>query len=263
MIEKGADGFHLVEEIAPDTYRLDEGGIANCYLLVGEKRALLIDSGCGVGDLSKCTSALTSLPVTLALTHRHCDHAGGRSFFPKYYVHKNDRNVIYKVLSSDLASKTLLKGRDDIAKPVVLSKGKYPHSRCVYMDDDMVFDLGNRLVKIVNVPGHTKGSIVFLDEKNKLMFTGDDVNPYLWMQLPGCTSITRWLVGAKKVLALADSYTPYCGHNEGIISKEDIANLIGVMGKLLKEKPSFKGKTIDYPSPKAKIHVFIAKSHIK
>jgi glyoxylase-like metal-dependent hydrolase (beta-lactamase superfamily II) len=263
MIKKMSDNFHEVEEIAPDTYRLNEGGIANCYLLIGKTSALLIDSGCGVGDLGKCLKELTNLPVTLAVTHRHCDHAGGRTYFKEYWVHKKDRSPIYGVLASSLASKTLLKGRDDIAKPVKLSKGGYPHSKPRYMDDDKVFHLGDRDVSIVNVPGHTRGSVVFLDNNTHLMFTGDDVNPYLWMQLPGCTTITEWLIGANKILSLADSYTPYNGHNDGLSSKEDIVSIIKVMETLLKEKPAFKGKTIDYPNKDAKIHVFIAKKYIK
>ncbi|MBU3145830.1 hypothetical protein [Clostridium sp. CF012] len=39
-------GLHTVEQIAPNTYRIDENGAVNCYLAVGKERALLIDTGC-------------------------------------------------------------------------------------------------------------------------------------------------------------------------------------------------------------------------
>ena len=34
-----------IRKIADDTYMISDFGIANCYLLIGEERALLIDCG--------------------------------------------------------------------------------------------------------------------------------------------------------------------------------------------------------------------------
>ena len=98
------DGIHSYEEIAANTYRIDEKGLVNTYLLIGERKALLIDSGVGVGDLLSTVKELTSLPVTLALTHRHCDHAGGVNFFKTYYVHQDDKpmQAIRKELRKDV-----------------------------------------------------------------------------------------------------------------------------------------------------------------
>lgn len=262
MTEKGADGFHTIEEIAAKTYRIDEGGVCNCYLLLGEKKALLIDCGDGIGDIGKTVAALTELPVTLALTHRHCDHGGGRSSFSDYYVHEGDRKLIYKILTSRFASKMLLKMNPDAPKDMKIHKGPY-HSKIHFFPDGKSFDLGGRIVRTIHVPGHTKGSVVFVDDATHTMFTGYDVNPYLWLQLPGCTSITEWLPGAKTIIQLADTYTPYCGHNYGLIKKEDIVTLYDIMEKLLAEKPKFKGSKLNYPSEDAPIRVFIAKKNIR
>lgn len=59
---------YAIEKIGESAYRLDEGGIANCYLLVGKERALLIDTGLGVGELKNEVEKLTRLPVDVALT---------------------------------------------------------------------------------------------------------------------------------------------------------------------------------------------------
>mgnify|MGYP002597446315 FL=1 len=60
----------------------------HAYLLAGTKRALLIDTGLGVCDLFSAVRSLTSLPVTVALTHAHWDHIGGCNEFPAPWVHR-------------------------------------------------------------------------------------------------------------------------------------------------------------------------------
>jgi hydroxyacylglutathione hydrolase len=241
------DGIHSYEEIAANTYRIDEKGLVNTYLLIGEKKALLIDSGVGVGDLLSTVKELTSLPVTLALTHRHCDHAGGVNFFKSYYVHKDDKAIVYKILSSRFACRVLLKANK--VGDLKLSKKPY-HAKAIYMNDKQTFDLGARPVRIIHVPGHTAGSVVFLDPESGLMFTGDDVNPYLWLQLPGCTSLSAWLPGAKAILEFAKDYIPYCGHGEGKLYLDDIQKTVNLGEEILQKKPEFKGKALDYPFDK-------------
>lgn len=254
------DGIHSVEQICDRTYRIDENGMANCYLLLGGEKALLIDSGVGVGNLKGVINEITSLPVTLAATHRHCDHTGGRDFFPEYYVHKDDKDLIYAVLSSRLACKQLAKMNG--SGTIALSPKPF-HSKIRFFDESKTFDLGGRTLWVMHVPGHTKGSVVFIDDKNHLMFTGDAVNPYLWMQLPGCTCLSQWLPGARQVLALADEYSAYCGHNNGLITRQNIADLIAVVEELLRKKPRVDGKELDYPDKDAEIHVLVSKGRIK
>lgn len=66
--------FHTAESIAKNTWRISESGMVNCYLLTGDTGALLIDTGCGLGDLSEVVKRITGLSVTVVLTHMHPDH---------------------------------------------------------------------------------------------------------------------------------------------------------------------------------------------
>ena len=50
-------------------------------LLVGEDRAILIDTGCGIGNPKAVVEQLTRLPVTVINTHTHLDHLGGNHQF--------------------------------------------------------------------------------------------------------------------------------------------------------------------------------------
>ena len=46
----------MVIEIAKNTYAINEFGLSACYFLIGEERALLIDTACGLSDLKKYCS---------------------------------------------------------------------------------------------------------------------------------------------------------------------------------------------------------------
>ena len=54
------------------------------YLIQGTRRAVLVDTGCGIGDLSALVTQMTRLPVTVILTHGHLDHALGARPFDEF-----------------------------------------------------------------------------------------------------------------------------------------------------------------------------------
>ena len=80
----------FVSEIAPDTYAINEFGLAAMYLAVGSERALLIDTGCGLTDLPALVRRFTDKPLDVMLTHCHPDHAGGIGWFDRIYLHPDD-----------------------------------------------------------------------------------------------------------------------------------------------------------------------------
>lgn len=66
----------------------------NLYLVIGRQRAILIDAGLGVGHLRAFVENLTSLPLTVLLTHGHIDHAPGATEFGKVYLNSADQALI-------------------------------------------------------------------------------------------------------------------------------------------------------------------------
>jgi glyoxylase-like metal-dependent hydrolase (beta-lactamase superfamily II) len=46
------------------------------YLILGQKRALMFDTGMGIGDLKSLTAQLTHLPIIVLNSHTHDDHVG-------------------------------------------------------------------------------------------------------------------------------------------------------------------------------------------
>jgi hydroxyacylglutathione hydrolase len=248
------DSLHTVEEIAPHTWRIDEAGMANCYLLEGSDAALLIDTACGAGDLRACAERLTNKPILTAVTHRHPDHVGGAWRFGDYYACADDCRPVYSFLCQPFVCRALVRraGRPESACARPKRVGVRP------IRDGHVFMLGGRSVLVRAIPGHTRGSVVFIDSLEKLIFTGDDINPNLWMHLPGCTSLETWCAGADRLLSLMDEgYTAWNGHGDGRQGREQAHETKRLVLELLEKRKrgELRSRRGSYPSEDAEIVV--------
>ena len=89
------EDWFTIETIDSNTYAISEykhWEETHSYLLVGEKRALLIDTGLGVSNIKKVVDSLTSLPVLVATTHVHWDHIGGHGLFNDIAVYEAEKD---------------------------------------------------------------------------------------------------------------------------------------------------------------------------
>lgn len=141
------------------------------YLVLGKERALLIDTGFGVGSLKEITDTLTQLPMILVNTHGHPDHSGGNAEYGRPYLNSADHEV-YAVKCSYEArlEEALGWGLKDAAE-----KLQPTPPEPLALPEDYVFDLGGRKLPVIHTPGHTRGSICLLDERTGILFSGDTV----------------------------------------------------------------------------------------
>lgn len=70
--------YYQVEKVNQHVLAIKSLGGEFVYLILGKKRALLIDTCVGIGHLRQFVESLTDLPITVALSHGHVDHAMGR-----------------------------------------------------------------------------------------------------------------------------------------------------------------------------------------
>ncbi len=83
-----SDPWFEVYKPAPNVFAIYEPHQAEeiiSYLIVGEKRALLFDTGMGISDIKKVTAELTKLPIVVLNSHTHDDHVGGNWQFDTIY----------------------------------------------------------------------------------------------------------------------------------------------------------------------------------
>lgn len=217
-----------VATIAKDIYRISEFGMATCYLIIGNSSALLIDTGYGASNIRAVAEKLTDLPITVALTHAHPDHAGGAFYFDKVYLASADNNLFFKLLlTKPIRTRLLLSSpasKTGFDKKSICKASR--KTKFVPLKDGHIFNLGGKEIVAMLTPGHTKGSTVFIDKTAGIIFTGDNVNTGLWMFVPGGVSIEEWIPGAEKIHKYTHLLVPYGGHNDGVQKREDILKLI-------------------------------------
>jgi glyoxylase-like metal-dependent hydrolase (beta-lactamase superfamily II) len=180
------------------------------YLLVGDERGVLIDSGYGTLDLDKIVRGLYQGPVTILNTHGHLDHVGGNRFFASY-LPEADRDVYARHSDPDFLKQYKL--------PV------FERVEVLPLDFETL-DLGGRLLRIFPTPGHTQGSICILDEKNKAVFVGDTMNFIsTWLGTEDSTSVAEYKQSLEKLMALAkeqDIDDFYSGHGFGALHRKTL-----------------------------------------
>ena len=79
-----------IDYIQPGVVHFEDNIDSSFYLIEGRDKALLIDTGCGGGNIHRLASAFTDKPIELAVTHDHGDHDAHAMEFSKVYMHRAD-----------------------------------------------------------------------------------------------------------------------------------------------------------------------------
>lgn len=139
---------HTIIQINTDTWRIEDRGV-RFFLLTGNKKALLIDSGMTIHNAKEIAESITKLPVELLNTHGDMDHVGSNGEFASFYMSPSETSNYY---NTQKKSGTFIP---------------------VYEGD--VLDLGERELEIMALPGHTPGSIAVLDRNHRCLISGDPI----------------------------------------------------------------------------------------
>jgi glyoxylase-like metal-dependent hydrolase (beta-lactamase superfamily II) len=207
------DDWFEVHSIAPGVFAISEPRQfeeVNSFLVVGSRRAVLFDSGLGVGRIAGIVQKLTRLPVTVLNSHTHFDHAGGNREFSDVrnlddpYSLASARGEIPESLAA-YARETLDEDRVCGPLPAGVTSRDYavPTWRiAAHVRDGERLDLGGRALEILRTPGHTPDSICLLERESGLLLTGDTYYSgeiYLWAPE---TSVADYMASIDKLARL-------------------------------------------------------------
>jgi glyoxylase-like metal-dependent hydrolase (beta-lactamase superfamily II) len=177
------------------------------YLIMGDKRALLFDSGLGIGRLAEIVRRLTTLPVVVLNSHTHFDHVGGNAEFSAIYAvdsaftrenAKGHSNAYMLKNAGPSGACPPLPAGFDFAKYSIQA---FHIAHTVH--DGEIIDLGGRPLEVL--PGHTPDALCLLDRKQKELFTGDTFYPdEIWLWWPE-TDLDAYQKSIERIAALAPS----------------------------------------------------------
>lgn len=151
------------------------------YLVIGDERAAMLDTGYGIGDLLGYVRQFTDLPVIALLTHGHRDHAMGDGQFESYMSpldnekYESDARMERRRAGMDRALEKKAKGLIPWAGDFGESDWQptLPVSALHPISEGQVFDLGGVTVEAYNVRGHSDGSMMFLMPELRVLNVGD------------------------------------------------------------------------------------------
>ena len=249
---------YRVRKIYEDTYAIADYGFDQgpvyLYLLVGSRKALLIDSGYGGIDLPAVISGITDLEVSCICTHGHVDHACGAYHFEKAYLHTADAEVYAHWSSSENIRALATHGLVFIPTPEQLADARYqalvdslvsrPRGPLLPLEDVPQFDLGGgRLVTWTPIPGHTPGSVAVIDHKYKTAFDSDGAASGVWLFLPESSSVAAYrdaLASYAAQLEKLDIRKHYEGHMGRCLSTRRTQDLLACCDTILNgRKPAY------------------------
>ncbi|TCO09698.1 MBL fold metallo-hydrolase [Natronoflexus pectinivorans] len=195
----------------------------NTYIVYDEsKECVIFDPGMlSDQECQHFSDEIESLgvkPVKLLQTHLHLDHVFGTSYVSKTYEldpvsHKDDLFFLEQTQDYALQFGLEVKEKPPVPKEF-LTEG-----------DEVRF--GNTVFKVIHIPGHSPGGILFYNEESKTLFSGDVLfqGSVGRSDLPGGNHESLIKGIQEKLMVLPDDVVVYSGHGPSTtIGKERYNN---------------------------------------
>lgn len=166
-------------EMLPGVWQIEEDMGVCTTLLCGTERALLVDTGYGLNDLSAYVRTITDKPLKVLLTHAHHDHALGARWFCEVLLSEADFPA-YARYTGERQRQDVQKQALDMGLCVPADFLTAPMARPAPLEETSL-DLGGLTARVHLVPGHTPGSAMIDVPERSLLLTGDNWNPCTWL----------------------------------------------------------------------------------
>jgi glyoxylase-like metal-dependent hydrolase (beta-lactamase superfamily II) len=242
-----SQGWFEIYQIRPDVFAIYEPGQFEeviSYLIVGSDRALLFDTGLGIGDMREVVSKLTELEVIVVNSHTHYDHVGGNHLFEMVfgteteYTRENAKGRGHDKVAEFVGEGWIWKKTPPGFDPAHYESLPFSIARTI-RDGDTI-DLGGRTVEVLLTPGHAPDSLCLVDRENGLLFTGDTYYPAtLYAHLPG-SDFEDYRETARRLATVAgdvDFVLP--AHNEPLVPSSVLPRLADAFEAIAKGDADF------------------------
>jgi glyoxylase-like metal-dependent hydrolase (beta-lactamase superfamily II) len=177
-----ADPWFAINAFENDILLLRETGIdpyavGDIWIVRGRDRDLVIDTGSGMVAPAPLVGKISAKPVIAVALNDFYDHAGGWHSFSERACHPQDAPTLQSFdvetagVSVYLNQSTLWSLPYEGYELADYSLTSAAPTRLV--DDGDVFELGDRSLQVMHVPGRTQGGLAIWEEASGSLFTSD------------------------------------------------------------------------------------------
>ncbi len=177
----------------------------NCYVLWEDDGACILIDPAEAAPVWDYLSTYRLNCTHILLTHGHFDHIGGVAALAQktgapVLIHREDRNM----LISDIES-----------LGVMMNFHNTPVSADRLLEGGDVIEACDTKLRVIHTPGHTRGSVCYLEEGTRVLFTGDTIFRLGAgrADFPGSDEQDLYRSIVDKLFSLPGDYTLYPGHN--------------------------------------------------
>lgn len=206
------------------------------FLIVGEQRAILLDTGMGVADIRAVVDALTEVPIIVVNSHAHWDHIGGNHRFDTIWIHEAESGNLRAGVGNDVLRRWFrpehLTGPlpDGVTAETVVIPPSTPTG---LVTNGQVIDLGGRALEVLHCPGHSTGGIVLVDHANGALFS-TDVAYAGALYVYGADDLPVYARSLHRLAALAPSLrTVYPSHGDSPISPAMLPRMAEALDRII------------------------------
>ncbi|MBQ9327472.1 MAG: MBL fold metallo-hydrolase [Solobacterium sp.] len=148
-----SDGFYMIS--CPE-WDMEKEKSINLWMIEGSEMSVLVDAGMKLGGLKEFLKEITDKPLRVVVSHGHFDHIGNIDDFDEIWMNHEDIPLL--------------------SDPVFEKYGAHGYHGTIHdINDGEVWNLGDRLITLIRIRGHTGGSVLVLDHKSSVLISGDTV----------------------------------------------------------------------------------------
>ena len=167
-----------IMQLNENTYRVEDDRV-RYFIIEGTEKALMIDSSMNNPNAIDAAKKVSNKPIELINTHADRDHIAGNIAFEKVYMHPAEEENYRK--NGGQCTIIPVKGGD-------------------------IINPGNRPLEIIDMPGHTPGSIGILDINNRVLYSGDSVQSGIIFMFGQYRNLETYIDSMKKLRAYEDRF---------------------------------------------------------
>jgi len=182
LVKPVAEVWYSIEVCGDDIIRLREShidsyAVGDIWLVRGRERDLVVDTGCGIVSPAPLVEAIAGKPVAAVTLNASYDHAGGWHSFSERACHPLDAPLLDAPDAEQASVSDYLNDETLWSLPWegyrLEDYSLHPAKPTRLVEDGEIFDLGNRSLEVLHVPGRSLGGLAIWEAATGSLFTSD------------------------------------------------------------------------------------------